>query len=175
MRGDIVLTRYYPKVPLGRRAAAFAIDFALVALVSTLLGGPLYILLFLLLWFVLRVLLVAKNQGQSLGRWALDMKVINPRFNVIPGLVSLTQREGITGCGAVLVLIGLVNLGPTNGSILFLPIPLLVDYGFALTDPEYRQAFHDRVAGTIVAQTQRGYSLDIKLKRLFAIASQRMK
>ena len=37
------------------------------------------------------------------------------------------------------------------------------------------QAFHDRIARTVVAQTRRGYSLDLKVKKLIAQSRQRVK
>lgn len=158
-----------------RRVAAFAVDFGAVSLLSLLGGRGGYMLLFLLAWFGLRVILVVKNRGQSLGRWAFDIKVVDPKYRAIPGLLALCKREAITGLGALFVLIGLVSLSPTNGLILLAPIPLLVDCGFAFTDTEYRQAYHDRLARTVVVQTRRGYSLDIKVKNLFALARRRMK
>jgi uncharacterized RDD family membrane protein YckC len=160
---------------MDRRMAAFAIDFGAASLVSLLIGGSLYIPVYLVVWFLLRVLVVARNQGQSLGRWAMDIKVVNPRFRITPGLVDLTKREAIAGLGSLLVLIGLVMLSPTNGWILITPFPLLADCGVAFSDTELRQAFHDRIAGTILTQTRRGYSLDIKIKKLFAQVKHRMK
>lgn len=175
MREEIVLTQRYPRVPMDRRVGAFAIDFAVAGLLSLLLGGGLYVIIFLILWMVLRVFLVTANQGQSLGRWAMDLKVVNPRFRIIPGVVPLLKREAFTGIGCALILVGIANFSPMNGFLLIAPIPLVVDCGFAFTDQEYRQAFHDRVAGTMMTQTRRGYSLDIKLKQIFAEARRRMK
>ena len=166
--------RRFPKVPMDRRIAAFAVDFGAVSLVS-LLSGSLYIPLFLLLWLGLRVVVVEKNRGQSLGRWAFDIRVVDADRGATPGLMTLGKRELLIGIGGVLVLIGLVNLSPTNGSILVTPIPLLVDCGFAFMDSAYQQAWHDRIARTLVIQTRRGYSLDLKLKSLFAKANRRMK
>jgi uncharacterized RDD family membrane protein YckC len=160
---------------MDRRVGAFAIDFATAALPSLLMGSTLYIPIFLILWFILRVFIVTQNYGQSLGRWAMDIKVVNPRFRVIPGLADLVKRESLTGVGCLLILIGLANLSPTNGFLLVAPIPLLVDCGFAFTDQDRQQAFHDRIARTIVTQSRRGYSLDIKLRQIFAQAKRRMK
>jgi len=160
---------------MDRRVAAFAIDLSAASLLSLLLGGSLYPVIFSLAWLGLRIILVAKNKGQSLGRWALDMKIADPRFKSIPGVTALVKREALTGLGSLLVLIGLVNLSPTNGWILVAPIPLLVDCGFAFVDNDYRQAFHDRIASTVVIQTRRGYSLDIKLKKIFEEVSRRVK
>jgi len=175
MSGEPMPPRRFPRVPMDRRVAAFAIDFSAASLLSVLLGGSLYPVIFLVTWLGLRVILVVKNKGQSLGRWALDMKVADPRFKSIPGVAALAKREALTGLGSLLVLIGLVNLSPTNGWILVAPIPLLVDCGFAFVDNDFRQAFHDRIASTVVIQTRRGYSLDIKLKKIVAAASRRVK
>lgn len=164
-----------PKVPLERRIGAFAIDFGAASLFSIVGGGALYIPFFIITWYALRVVLVARNRGQSLGRWALDMKVIDPKYRSIPGLLELFKRESITGLGCLLLLIGIANLSPANAWILVTPVPVLADCGFAFADEEYRQAFHDRIARTVVAQTRRGYSLDIKLKKLFADIQDRVK
>jgi hypothetical protein len=72
-------------------------------------------------------------------------------------------------------MIGL-SVGLANGiSLLLLITPLAVDCGLALGDAEARQAFHDRVGNTIVIQTRRGFSLDLRLKKLFTQMSRRMK
>ena len=173
--GELFPPRYLPKVPLDRRVFAFAVDFGAVSLFSLAGGSSLVIPLFILAWLGLRVLVVEKTRGQSLGRWLFDIKVADPRSGATPGFQELFKRETLTGISALLALIGLINLSPTNGLILIAPIPLLLDCGFAFTDAEYRQAFHDRFVGTVMVQTRRGYSLDIKLKKLFAQASRRVK
>jgi uncharacterized RDD family membrane protein YckC len=160
----------FPKVPIERRAAAFFIDFVGVWLVSSLLGFNLFVqmVVFMLLWMILRVVLVSGNQGQSLGRWALDMKLLEAKYRKIPGLVTLAKREGILGFCALLAMIGL-NIGLANGiSMLVLIFPLVADCCSALADEEAQQAFHDRIARTIVIQTRRGFSLDLRLKKLVA-------
>lgn len=166
----------FPKVPIERRAAAFGIDFFVVWLVSSLVGMnvPFQMLVFILLWLVLRVVVVSSNQGQSLGRWALDIKVLDVRFAKIPGVLTLAKREGILGLCALLALMGL-RIGLANGiSLLLLSAPLAADCGVAFADAEAQQAFHDRVAQTIVIQTRRGFSLDIRVKKIFAQVSRRM-
>ncbi|HEY9907728.1 MAG TPA: RDD family protein [Thermosynechococcaceae cyanobacterium] len=167
-------SRRFPRVPLERRGAAFAVDFGAAALLSLLFGG-LYIPAFVFAWLGLRVVLVSKNRGQSLGRWLFDMKAIDPKYRSIPNLTELSKREAITGAGALLMLIGLANLSAANAWILLTPIPLLVDCSFTFTDEEFRQAYHDRLARTVIAQTRRGYSLDIKVKKLFAQSRQRVR
>lgn len=89
----------FPRVPIERRAAAFGIDFVAVWFVSSLLAinVPVQMLVFSLLWLGLRVVLVSNNQGQSLGSWAMDMKVLEARSSRVPGLLTLTKREGILG------------------------------------------------------------------------------
>ncbi|QZZ20373.1 RDD family protein [Leptothermofonsia sichuanensis E412] len=160
--------RRYPRVPMDRRVAAFAVDFGLVSLFSLFGGSHLYIWFFMLLWLGLRVVVVEKNRGQSLGQWAFDIRVAELRYGSTPTLQAMLKREAIAGLGALLVFVGLVNLSPTNGFILIGLVPLLVDCGFAFLDEVGRQALHDRVAHTMLVQTRRGYSLDIKLKKLFA-------
>jgi uncharacterized RDD family membrane protein YckC len=155
----------FPKVPLERRAYAFLIDFTTVWLLSSFAGPVFQWLIFLAAWFGLRVIAMEKNQGQSLGYWALDMKVIDAKFNRIPGLLELSKREGIIGFAALLAMFGL-NINFANAlSMLLLITPLLVDCGLALGDEELNQAFHDRIAGTIVIQTRRGFSLDLRVKK----------
>ncbi|MCA1994589.1 MAG: RDD family protein [Coleofasciculus sp. S288] len=165
----------FPKVPIGRRAAAFLIDFAGVWLVSSFISGLLFRgVVFILLWLGLRVALVSSNQGQSLGHWALDMKVLDARSAKIPGLLTLAKREGILGLGALLAMIGLSVALANPISFFLLVAPLAIDCGMALGHPEAQQAFHDRVAKTILIQTRRGYSLDLRLKRLFAQVRRRV-
>jgi len=168
--------RRFPKVPFDRRAYAFLIDFVTVWLISSITSNPfLQLLTFMGAWFGLRVILVQTNQGQSLGRWALDMKVINGRYNRMPGLVSLAKREGILGFAAYLSMIGL-NLTFINAmSTLLLICPLLADGCFALANENYNEAFHDRLAETIVIQTRRGFSLDLRLKKIVAEVRRNMR
>ncbi|RMF25896.1 MAG: hypothetical protein D6756_04805 [Cyanobacteria bacterium J083] len=159
--------RRFPKVPIERRIGAFAIDFLTVCLISSIISSGIFRwLVFLAGWFALRVIFVDKNQGQSLGRWALDMKIIDARLNRAPGLIDLAKREAIVGFAALLAMIGL-SINFANGlSMLILVCPLLVDCAIAFADEQYSQAFHDRLTNTIVIQTRRGFSLDLRLKRL---------
>ncbi|MEW6492404.1 MAG: RDD family protein [Cyanobacteriota bacterium] len=161
----------FPKVPIERRAAAFVIDFVGVWLLSALLGFNVFLLqviVFMLAWMALRVVVVSSNQGQSLGRWALDIKVLDAKYSKIPGMLMLVKREGIVGGCALLAMIGL-NIGLANAiSMLLLVAPLAADCGSALADEETQQAFHDRIVHTLVIQTRRGFSLDLRLKKIFA-------
>ena len=163
------LDRRYPRVPIKRRVGAFAIEFVGVWLVSSFFGfgSILQGIVFFIAWFAMRVILVDKNQGQSLGRWAMDIKVIAPRFNKVPDLVTLSKREGILGFAAILAMYGL-QINFQNGlSMLLLFTPLLVDCALAMVDEELNQAFHDRLARTMMIQTKRGFSLDLRIKKIF--------
>jgi hypothetical protein len=63
-----------------------------------------------------------------------------------------------------------------NGlSMLLLNAPLLVDCLSAFVDEELNQALHDRFAQTIIIQSQRGFSLDLRLKKLLAQLRQNMR
>jgi uncharacterized RDD family membrane protein YckC len=170
----------FPRLPIWRRGVAFGIDFFCVWLLSNLLGGSLpgfqvaQVVVFFLAWLGMRVFLVYRNQGQSLGRYALDMKVIDTRLGSVPGLQALCHREAITGFGSLLVAIALANLATNVGAVLLM-VPLAIDCGIALSEPERRQAFHDRLARTLIVPTYRGYSLDLKVKRLLAQVSRSMR
>ncbi len=160
--------RKYPKVPINRRVWAFAIDFLSIWFISSFFASNLYVqwLVFLPLWLIMRVLIVEKNKGQSLGKWAFDIKVIDPRFNRVPELMNLFKRELMVGVFAALAIAGLQNF--MNGlSVLLLLSPLAIDCAISLLDEEANLAGHDRVAQTFMVQTERGFSLDLRLKKIF--------
>ncbi|YAI82289.1 MAG: RDD family protein [cyanobacterium endosymbiont of Rhopalodia sterrenbergii] len=172
---ESAIYRRFPKVPIDRRAYAFVLDFIIIWLISSFFGFFLQELFFIICWLILRVILVEKNKGQSLGSWAFDIKVIDIQFSKTPGLIELAKREGILGGVALLAMIGL-RISFRNGlSMLLLTMPLLVDCGIVLGDQELNQAFHDRIAGTILVQTNRGFSLDLRLKRLQSIIKGKIK
>lgn len=168
--------RPFPKVPLERRAWAFVIDFLIVWFLSSIAGAVLQWLVFLGVWMLLRVIAVDRNQGQSLGRWALDMKVLDPRFKKVPTLVILIKREGLLGAAACLAMIGLQYYGIGNGiGMILLCCPLFADCALALADERFQQTFHDQFAQTVIIQTRRGFSLDLRLKKLLANLQQNMR
>lgn len=163
-------SRYIPKVPLDRRAYAFLIDYVTVWLITLLLGGNnvfIQLLVFSFGWIILRILVVAGNRGQSLGRWALDIKLMDQRFNRIPPLLNLAKREGILGLAAFMAMVGLNITFINPFSTLILVSPLLGECSMALADEQFNQALHDRLAKTIVIPTSRGFSLDIRLRRIY--------
>ena len=167
MYSDRSYYRRFPKVPIERRVYAFLIDFVLVWIISSLVTNIfLEFLTFCFLWFILRVVVVDRNHGQSLGRWAFDMKILDVRFNKIPSIASLCKREGILCVAAFLAMIGFKINFFNLLSMILLVIPLFIDCVMAITDEELNQAFHDRLAETIMIQTKRGFSLDLRLRKL---------
>jgi hypothetical protein len=169
--------RRYPKVPIDRRVGAFAIDFLTVWFISAFFASNLLLqwLVFLFAWLICRVVIAEKNQGQSLGRWALDTQVIDSRFSRLPDLMTLGKRELILGCGAALAIAGL-QINVRNGlSMLLLLAPLAIDCSLAFLDEENNLAFHDRVAETLMIQTERGFSLDLRLKKIFGQIQRNMR
>lgn len=165
MRDRSLPPTYLPRAPLWRRGGATAIDAVLVGLLSSLLGSSLYLPVFCLFWFLTRVVIPANNRGQSFGRLAFDIKLIDERSRRIPTFLDLAQREGIIGLEAFFALNGLSLLGNVDPIALLSIAPVLADGAVAALDEDRRLAFHDRLLGTTVLQTHRGFSLDLKLKR----------
>ena len=169
-----------PKAPIWRRGVALGIDCLAVGLISSLLsGGPLvWFVAFMLIWMGSRVVAAAHNQGQSLGRWAFSVKVVEFHSGRIPQMLALFKREGLVGLGCALALHGLTNVTPMSSTAalsLLTSSPLIADCSLAFTDPLWGQTIHDRVAHTRVVQTQRGYALDLKFKKWFAYVRRHMR
>ena len=163
--------RRSPKAPFERRAYAFLIDFILVWLVSSTLRNLfLELTIFCLLWLAIRVIVVQVNQGQSLGRWAMDLKIIDLRRNCLPSMLTLIKREGIIALIAFIAMLGLkINFRDLLLMLLLLA-PIITDGITILTDDQYNQSFHDRLTNTVIVQTRRGFSLDLKMKKLISEA-----
>ncbi|MDJ1178478.1 RDD family protein [Roseofilum sp. BLCC_M91] len=166
--------RYFPRAPLSRRTAAFAMDLTLIWLFCAIAGRSLFLPAFVLAWFTARIFVVLKNKGQSLGRYAFDLRVVDSTGRT-PLFSDLLKREAILGVGSILALGGLNALNPANAWSLLLMLPLGVDCGWAFAETNWRQAFHDQVAGTLMVQSRRGYSLDLKLKQILAQLQKRMR
>jgi uncharacterized RDD family membrane protein YckC len=132
MYSDPSPEKRFPKVPLDRRAYAFLLDFVLIWILSSFSAGFLQAIIFFGCWFGLRVVLVERNQGQSLGSWAFDMKVIDLRLRRVPGIVELSKREGILGTASLLAMWGL-NINFMNAiSMILLIAPLIFNCGMAI-------------------------------------------
>lgn len=168
----------YPRVPTWRRSAALGVDFALVWLLCAVISakGLVLFVLFALSWFACRVFVVYKNQGQSLGRWVFDIRVLDPQFNRTPNVLELTKREATIGLALFFALLGLNSLASGNAGVSLFIIPILIDGGAVLFDTSrYPQTVHDRLSQTIVVGSRRGYSLDIKIRRLIDKVKREMK
>lgn len=171
----------FARVQIWRRGIALGIDWLAPWITSALIGGRgigvqiFQAIVFLGVWLALRGLVVYHNQGQSLGRWSVDITVVDLRLGRVPPLLELVKRETIAGLGSWLVLVGLQGLLTSNAGGLLLLLPFLGDCALAIADEKYRQAFHDRIGQTRVVQTRRGYSLDLKMKQLLVEATRRVK
>ncbi|MBW4655116.1 MAG: RDD family protein [Kaiparowitsia implicata GSE-PSE-MK54-09C] len=167
----------FPIVPRWRRAAALGIDGLLAGIASTFVGYGFWLqaVMFALVWLVLRVLVVSNNRGQSLGRWAMDIRLIEIRRRITPTLLTLTQREALLGICAFLAFWGALHFSPTAAWTLLLLIPLGVVAASTLSDDNAGVAIHDQYTKTRVVPTDRGYSLDIKIRNLVAELRQRVK
>jgi len=168
MRPQLPVRRAVP-VLLWRRGVALGIDAIAIGLVSGLLGGGWIAqgFVFVVGWLLLRVVVVSRNKGQSLGRWALDMRII-----ALPGgtptLMNLTKREGLLAIATFFAVWGITHLSPTSAWVLLLLVPLGVDASIAYNDPAQSQTAHDRYGKTCIVESRRGYSLDVKIRRLVA-------
>lgn len=159
--------RRLPLAPLERRGYGYLLDFVVIWLFSSLTAGWVQLLIFVGGWFTLRVILVSANQGQSLGGWAFDTRVVHLKMKRLPGILELSQREGILGVASYLAMVGL-NINFANGvSFLLLVAPLFGDLIWAIAEDGLGQAFHDRIAGTVVLSSRRGFSLDLRLKKFW--------
>ncbi|MDS3859420.1 RDD family protein [Thermosynechococcaceae cyanobacterium BACA0444] len=158
---------YFPARPW-KRVIATGIDGAMVWVLSAVAAVPGQaiqwgqILVFLLAWWVLRVAVVYRNKGQSLGHWLMDLRVIDQRGRT-PLLQRLTQREGILG-GLVLLALVAVDSG-LGFAILLLVAPVIVDCSWAWINPRHN-TLHDLISQTEIVVAYRGFSLDRKLIRL---------
>ena len=162
-----------PIADLRRRIGAAAIDFVIALGVSSIIasalgGGALGAwLFFLICWYVIRVLFVLNNQGQSPGHWALDMKVVQENSGRMPRQEWMLRREAAIGFVCSLLLISLQN--QSYGILIFvLAIPVGFDGWCASTDRQLGQTLHDRWGRTVVINTVRGYSLDLKVQQWIA-------
>ncbi|MEM8640517.1 MAG: RDD family protein [Cyanobacteria bacterium P01_G01_bin.54] len=167
--------RKFPRVPFERRFYAFGIDFLATWILSSFVTGIAQNFVFLLIWGGLRIAVVDRNQGQSLGSWCMDIKVLDLRFRKIPDIYTLLKREAVVGFLAMLALDGLTLVAVNPFATLLLVTPLLVNCATAYTDEQFNKAIHDRLFDTVMIQTKRGYSLDIRIRDLLDDLQYRMR
>jgi uncharacterized RDD family membrane protein YckC len=165
-----------PKPPFWRRACAFLLDFVVAYLVTVIISPNWFIhtFFFLVAWLGNRILFVGRNRGQSIGRWAFDMKLID-RNRRIPYLDMLLRREAITAAEGVLLLWAVYALFAGNSVAFLLVIPPIADAIAAWSDEANQQSFHDRYADTFMASSRRGYSLDVKIQKWVELALRSMR
>lgn len=165
----------YPLATVNQRLGALIVDFLscwfiselTVSILSIAPSNPLHIVIFIATWFIFRVFVAARSQGQSFGRWLMSIRVIDADFGKTAGLGAFLKRE-------IFVFICSLFLIKTITStlIVFAWIPFVADAAFAIVDNEKRQAFHDRISSTISIQTRKGFAIDEKLGKLFNRAGQ---
>ena len=165
----------YPLATVNQRLGALIIDFLSCWFISELIQSllsiaspsPLGFVTFAVTWFIFRVLVAARGQGQSFGRWLLSIRVIDAEFGKTAGFAAFFKRE-------IFVFVCSLSLIATITStlIIFAWIPFAADAAFAIVDNEKRQAFHDRISSTISIQSRKGFDLDQKMGKLFNQAGQ---
>jgi len=138
-----------------------------LSLLSITTSSPLRLFTFVVTWFVFRVLISARSQGQSFGRWLMSIRVIDAEFGKTADFSAFIKREIFVFACSILLIETL-----TTTFIIFAWIPFAADVAFAIVDNEKRQAFHDRISGTISIQSRKGFAVDQKLGKLFNQAGQ---
>ena len=165
----------YPLATINQRLGALIIDFLscwfiselTLSLFSIASSSALRFITFFVTWFVFRVLVPARSQGQSFGRWLMSVRVIDADFGKTAGFGAFFKREIVVFICSLFLIETI-----TSTLIVFAWIPFVADAAFAIVDSEKRQAFHDRISGTISIQSRKGFAIDQKLGKLFNQAGQ---
>ncbi len=169
----------YNRLPLAEvpnRIGGFVADLCCCAFVGKLAESLLSIneqswlglVIFTLVWGGDRILIAGNNQGQSFGRWLFSLKTVDMYYGKSAGMAELLKREFILYPFLALLLIAIKS--PTSVAI-FAVLPLVVDAAFAIADSRKLQTLHDKLGGTIVVITRRGFQIDRKLARIFSLIS----
>ncbi|NUN65042.1 RDD family protein [Pseudanabaena biceps] len=133
-----------------------------LSLLSITNSSPLRLFTFVVTWFVFRVFISARSQGQSFGRWLMSIRVIDAEYGKTAGFAAFLKREiFVFSCSIFLI------ETITTTLIVFAWIPFAADAAFAIVDEEKRQALHDRISRTISIQSRKGFAIDQKLGNLF--------
>ncbi|MGQ9838781.1 MAG: RDD family protein [Cyanobacteriota bacterium] len=154
-----------PKLATWRkRIGAFAIDFGLGLGASYVAQGLASLfgahagavdmtgyLTFYAVWLVNRGYFQSRPEGQSLGKWLLNIKTLDPETETSPHLIRSLARESV------------LSLFLLTEALL---VPLAADGLFAVFDKEKRQTIHDRAGRTLVVEAEQGYHLDQKAMQL---------
>jgi uncharacterized RDD family membrane protein YckC len=161
---------------MGQRVAASGIDIVVCLMLSSFLEALVGIdvvsgageLIFCFVWLFNRVLVPTKNQGQSVGRWAMNLRVVDVEFGKTANVVALARREATV---LIAMLIWIASLDSLTGAVILALIPVVVDIAPAFVDIDRRQALHDKVGDTIVINSRKGFELERKLLSFFGQAN----
>ncbi|AFY70525.1 RDD domain containing protein [Thalassoporum mexicanum PCC 7367] len=165
---------------MGQRTAASGIDIVVCLMLSSLLealvgidvvssGGE---LIFCFVWLFGRVLVPTRTQGQSIGRWAMNLRVVDVEFGKTANVIALARREATI---LIAMLIWIASLDSLTGAVILALVPVVVDIAPAFVDIDRRQALHDRIGGTIVINSRKGFELERKLLGFFGQANKFVK
>ena len=160
----------YPLASVNQRLGALIVDFLscwfiselTLSLLSVTSSNPLRLFTFVVTWFVFRVFISARSQGQSFGRWLMSIRVIDAEYGKTATIGAFIKREALVFICSIFLIETI-----TSTFIVFAWIPFAADAAFAIVDEEKRQAFHDRISSTISIQTRKGFQIDQKLGKLF--------
>jgi uncharacterized RDD family membrane protein YckC len=143
-----------------KRVGSFALDFGLGMGISYLAQGLVALFgaggeavnlvgygAFFATWLVNRGYFQSRPEGQSLGKWLLNIKTVDTETEQAPTLIRSVAREGVL---SVLIL--------TESLV----VPLGADALFAFFDKQKRQSLHDRAGRTQVVEADTGFHLDEK-------------
>jgi uncharacterized RDD family membrane protein YckC len=161
---------------MGQRTAASGIDIVVCLMLSSLLEALLGIdvvsgggeLIFCFVWLFNRVLLTTKNQGQSVGRWSMNLRVVDTEFGKTANVIALLRREAAI---LVAMIIWIASLDSLTGAVILALVPIVIDIAPAFVDIDRRQAIHDKIGDTIVINSRKGFELERKLLSFFGQAN----
>jgi uncharacterized RDD family membrane protein YckC len=163
-----------PLAPVPVRIGSFILDLCACVFIGKLIEALLGIneanlWIFALVWAGDRILIAGNNQGQSIGRWLMSLKTVDMNYGRVSGMAELAKRESIISPFLAILLLAFKS--PTSAA-LFAVLPLAVDTAFAIADSRKIQTLHDRLGGTIVIFTRRGFQLNQKLAKVFKLIRQ---
>ena len=165
-REDLPL-RPLPGAPAawGLRAAGRLIDYLLFTLLfgwlASLLGtgtttkgdftGPTWPLLLFPIFFLIYETVAISLNGQTLGKWVVQVKVVRYRDGGVPELSDATVRAFVPGIFFLLSTIGVIAGASITGFLQYIPVLI---YLSSIANILYRGP-HDKAGGTIVLAAPR--------------------
>jgi hypothetical protein len=127
----------YPLATVNQRLGALIVDFLSCWFISELTvsilsidpANPLHLFIFISTWFVFRVFIAARAQGQSFGRWLISIRVIDAEYGKTAGLGAFMKREIFVFVCAIFLIKTI-----TSTLIVFAWIPFVADAAFAIDE-----------------------------------------